>query len=404
MKIQAFAPPAPIYAPLTPQAWGEPGAHSSVPLPPNLESQGGESHQEVYAYRKKYTPGHSSLPPNLGGRGGANRGALRRIHLLFALLLLLPILIGCQAKPSPAPDTLNPAPAPPTVPKQSIGKLVVPPNQPFPRTITDARGKQLTLKAPPKRIVSLAPSTTEILFALGLGDKVVADTTACDYPPEAKTKPHIGGFQTDIEAVQVQNPDLVVGDAVYNQKAIEALDHANVPTLALSAKTLNEVTDAIRLVGTATGQDMQAAKVIQSMEADIEALRRATAASPTKPKVLIIHEVKPTIYTTGSGSFIDELITAAGGQNIVTAPMPAGSTISAEQVLTLQPDVIITSPDQIAQIKQMPGWATGVPAVRDGRFFTPSDQALIERPGPRLAQGADELAQYLHPDIFDRSR
>jgi iron complex transport system substrate-binding protein len=331
----------------------------------------------------EFIPSHPHLP-----------SLFRPVKTCFVFILLL-ALAGCHANPPP-----NAASAP----HSPIGQLTVPPNHPFPRSITDARGKPLTLLAPPRHIVSLAPSTTEILFALDLGDRVVADTTACDYPPEAKKKPHIGGFQTDIEAVQVQNPDLVVGDAVYNQTALTALEHAKVPILALSAKTLADVYNSIQQVGTATGQDMQAAKTVQTMQADIDAIRRATSTPGAKPKVLILHALKPSIYTTGPGSFIDELITVAGGQNIVTTPAPAGNTISSEQVVTLQPDVIIADRDLIPQIKQMPGWATGVPAVRNNRFFTSSDPSLLVRPGPRLALGAEELAKFLRPDIYDRSK
>ncbi|HZP81091.1 MAG TPA: ABC transporter substrate-binding protein [Chthonomonadaceae bacterium] len=318
------------------------------------------------------------------------------------LLLLLVLLAGCGPEPAAPPAA---TPAPPAPPPHSIGRLNLPPPTPFPRTVTDSRGKTLTLVKPPQRIVSLAPSNTELLFALGLGDKIVADTTACDYPPEAKKKPHIGGFTPNIEAVQVQNPDLVVAVGSINAKAIETLEKAKVPVLSIEPKTMEDVYSSIRLLGMATGQDAKAAQIVQETQARIEAVRRAAATTNTRPKVLILYELKPTIYTTGPGSFIDDLITVAGGKNIVTTPMPAGSTISSEQVIALQPDVIIAaSPNAIAQAKQMPGWATGVPAVKNNRFFTPSDASLIDRPGPRLAQGAEELAKYLHPEIFDRSR
>src|SRR5581483_8820475 len=212
-------------------------------------------------------------------------------------------------------------------------------------------------------------------------------------------------YAINIEAVQVQNPDLVVAVGSVNGQAIKALERTKTPLLVIDPKTVADVYDAIKLIGAATGQDMQAARVVMEMQARIDAIKRAVASTTARPRVFIVYGVKPTIYTTGPGSFIDDLITVAGGKNIVTTPMPAGSTISSEQVIALQPDVIIAaSPNAIAQAKQMPGWATGVPAVKNNRFFTPSDASLIDRPGPRLAQGAEELAKYLHPEIFDRSR
>ncbi|HZO89518.1 MAG TPA: ABC transporter substrate-binding protein [Chthonomonadaceae bacterium] len=312
-------------------------------------------------------------------------------------------LAGCHAS-TPANPTAAAAPQTAAKPHPRIGVITPPPTTPFPRTLTDARGQQITLPKPPQCIVSLAPSNTEILYALDLGNRLVADTTACDYPPEARKKPHVGGYAINIEAVQVQNPDLVVAVGSVNGQAIKALERTKTPLLVIDPKTVADVYDAIKLIGAATGQDMQAARVVMEMQARIDAIKRAVASTTARPRVFIVYGVKPTIYTTGPGSFIDDLITVAGGKNIVTTPAPAGNTISAEQVVTAQPDVIIASKGLIPQIRQMPGWATGVPAVRNNRFFTPGDGAILERPGPRLAEGAEELAKYLHPEIFDRSK
>jgi len=270
----------------------------------------------------------------------------------------------------------------------------------FPVTITDSRGKTRTLSAPPQRVVSLAPSNTEILFDLGAGDRIAADTTACDFPPEARLKPHIGGYPIDIEKVEAKSPDLVVAVESLNAQPVAALEKAGVPVLTVDAKTVAQTYDAILLLGKATGTEARAQQIVQDMKARIKAVRQKTAHVANRPKVLIAYGDNP-IYTTGPGSFIDDLITIAGGQNIASMPPPLkNDVITPEQVLVRQPDVILCSPDLQQKLKQLPGWAQGVPAVRNNGFFTSSPPGILERPGPRLADGAEQLARYLHPELF----
>lgn len=270
----------------------------------------------------------------------------------------------------------------------------------FPVTLTDSRGKTLTLNAPPQRIVSLAPSNTEILFDLGAGDRIAADTTACDYPPEAKLKPHIGGYPIDVERVEAKSPDLVVAVESVNAQPVAALEKAGVPVLTVDAKTVAQTYDAILLLGKATGTEARAEQIVRDMKARIEAVRQKTAPVANRPKVLIAYGDNP-IYTTGPGSFIDDVITVAGGQNIASVPPPLkNDVITPEQVLARQPDVIICSPDLQQKLKLLPGWTQGVPAVRNNRFFMSSPPGILERPGPRLADGAEQLARYLHPELF----
>ena len=276
-----------------------------------------------------------------------------------------------------------------------------PPNVPvvdFSRTLTDARGKTITIKAQPKRIVSLSPATTELLFALGLGSRIVGVTTACDYPPEAAKKPKIGGaYDMSVEKVQSQTPDLVIAFGAVNQKPIEAMEAANLTTLVVDAKTVAEIYTAIRLLGKATGTEEQAEKLAGDMEKRLTALQKATANYETKPGVLIVHDVNP-IYTTGPGSYIDEAIAIAGGKNVIDATI-TGTTLSPEKGVELVPDVIICAPELRVKLRAIPGWAQGIPAVMGNRYFSPSEAGTLTRPGPRLTKAIEELARYLHPDI-----
>jgi iron complex transport system substrate-binding protein len=278
----------------------------------------------------------------------------------------------------------------------------------FPLTVTDDRGVSVRIPRMPARIVSLAPSDTEILFAVGAGGRVVGDTTACDYPPEAQKLPHVGGWQISVEAIEALRPDLVTavgGLGKSTDSAVATLERAQIPVVVVGPKTVEDTYRAIDLIGRAAGAGRQAESVVAGMRMRMDAIRHAVQAAPAgapaaaarRPSVFICYGVRPTIYTTGTGSFIDDLITAAGGANIVAEPAPEGNFISAEAVAKAQPEVIVAEPEVQKEILQEGGWRE-LPAVRNGRFFHPSDPDLLVRPGPRLAQGAEELARYLHPE------
>ena len=269
----------------------------------------------------------------------------------------------------------------------------------FPRTLTDARGHAITLKAAPQRIVSLIPSETEVLYALGAGDRIVAVTTADDYPPEVKQKPTIGNvLNSDVEQILAQKPDLVVAIGSLNQTPITALEALHVPVLVVDPKNLTDTYASIRLLGQAVGAEAKAAQIVAEMQARLAAVQATVAQAAHRPRVLMVYGTDP-IYTTGPDSFINDLITQAGGQNIVDKPI-ATNIISPEEVVLRRPEVILCSKELTAKVRSMPGWAQSVPAVRNSRLYTdePEDGTLV-RPSPRLARGVEALARYLHPEL-----
>ncbi|GDX40561.1 putative ABC transporter substrate-binding lipoprotein YvrC [Armatimonadota bacterium] len=306
---------------------------------------------------------------------------MSRRNLLCGLLLIAFVLAGRHGVRL---DAVQP---PRTVPPKTSSVPI------YPRSIKDARGKSLTLLHPPQRIVSLTPSNTEILFALQLGKKVVGVTEACDFPAEAKQKPKIGGFQINIERVLVQSPDLIVAVEGLNARAIEALERVKAPVLVVSTKSIADTLQAVRTIGAATGTDIIANRIASDMQSSLNNILKVQSSLRWKPKILMLYSVNP-IYTTGPGSYIDEIIKIAGGRNAVDKPL-SGDKLSAEQVLVLRPDVIITGKETQPQAEQMPGWAQGVPAVAKKRFFHASDDAILVRPCPRLPKGVKELANYL---------
>jgi iron complex transport system substrate-binding protein len=269
----------------------------------------------------------------------------------------------------------------------------------FPRTLTDARGKAITLNAAPQRIVSLIPSDTEVLYALGAGDRIAAVTTADDYPPEVKQKPTIGNVLTsDTEEILAHKPDLVVAIGSLNQKPIAALEALHVPVLVVDPKNLTDTYASIRLLGQAVGAETKAEQIVAEMQTRLAAVQATVAQAKHRPRVLMMYDVDP-IYTTGPDSFINDLITQAGGQNIVDKPI-ATNILSPEEVVLRQPEVIICSKNLSAKVRSMPGWAQSVPAVRNNRLYAdePEDGTLV-RPSPRLMRGVEALAQYLHPEL-----
>jgi iron complex transport system substrate-binding protein len=299
----------------------------------------------------------------------------------FALAVLVVGLIwgmgtGCSKSPS--------ANRAATAPQPSAGAIA---------SVVDAAGHHLTLTRYPQRIVSCAPSITEILYKLGLQNRLVLDTTACDYPPDAKKKPHFNALSSDIEPILAQNPDLVLDLKDLNHSLIAPLQKAGVPQLTLDVSSVGAVMNSILIIGKATGTLKQAQALVNSLQAQLNAVRKAVAKAPHKPRVLILYGTNP-LYTTGPNSFINDLITIAGGVNVVTKP-PPGNVISPEEAVALQPEVILCAPELVPAIRRLPGWAQAVPAVRNNRFFTAVD--TLERPGPRMADAVVALARYLHP-------
>ena len=269
----------------------------------------------------------------------------------------------------------------------------------FPRTLTDARGQAITLRAAPQRIVSLIPSDTEVLYALGAGDRIVAVTTADDYPPEVKQKPTIGNVLTsDVEQILAHKPDLVVAIGSLNQKPIAALEALHIPVLVVDPKNLTDTYASIRLLGQAVGAEPKAERIVADMQARLAAVQATVAQAKHRPRVLMMYGTDP-IYTTGPDSFINDLITQAGGQNIVDKPI-ATNIISPEEVALRQPEVILCSKGLTAKVRSMPGWAQSVPAVKNDRLYAdePEDGTLV-RPSPRLVRGVEALARYLHPEL-----
>jgi len=245
---------------------------------------------------------------------------------------------------------------------------------------------------PPRRIVSLTPSNTEILFSLGLGDRVVGDTSWCDYPPEAKRKPKVGDVNISLERVVALRPDLVLAHSTLNRSVIERLRSLKIRVVSTDPKTFADVMSDLRMMGRVTGTDRQAERLVRSMEDAVSKVRKQ-GQSGRRQRVLVVIQTSP-LWAAGPGTFVDEMIGCTNGDNIAHDARPGFNPFSTESAIARNPDVIVvTRPEDKAFFEKNPLWKrTG--AVHDGRIAV-LDPALLLRPGPRLAQGLHRLAEAL---------
>ncbi len=276
----------------------------------------------------------------------------------------------------------------------------------LPATFVDDMGRGVTIEEIPERIVSHVPGITEILFALGLGERVVGVSEYCDYPEEAKSKPKVGGFwNPSMEGIVALDPDLVftMGSVEY---VMTQLDSLEIPCIALQPKDMNGVLKNIELVGKVTGKEREAKKLIEDMQDSISHVLALVEDAP-RPKVFYIIEATDLTlpWTAGPGSFIDTLITMAGGENIAAEAPGAWVQFSIEQVVSSDPAIILlptkhgtafTPPEAL---EEHPVWQ-GITAVKQGRIFTIEDD-LVSRYGPRIVQGLEEMAKIIHPELFE---
>jgi len=264
--------------------------------------------------------------------------------------------------------------------------------------VFDDLGRLVAINGTPQRIISLAPSNTEILFALGLGNKVVGVTDWCDFPPEALEKETVGGYDTpDIEKIVALTPDLILVAYGTTMDVINNLVGLGLTVFGIKSTDLADVLSDIRRVGEITDKELEAYALTSEMESRIEAVTNQTEELEQRPRVFYIVWHDP-LWTAGSETFIHELIEKGGGVNICQN-ITGYTTISIEEVVARNPEVIITSEWSFE-------WAlnetslNSTDARQNGRIYQ-GDDDLVQRPGPRLVDGLEWFAHYIHPEIFE---
>lgn len=273
-------------------------------------------------------------------------------------------------------------------------------------TFTDDMGREITLAGTPERIVSLAPSTTEILFAVGAGAQVVGRDEFSDYPEEAKALPSIGGSfgEYNVEAIVALNPDLVIAAEINTPELVKQLEDLGVTVYYLgNPTTIEEMYGKLETVAKLTGHDVS--ELVSSLQARVAAVDEKIAPISARPNAFYEIDAsdpsKP--YTYGPGTFGDLLITRAGGSNVGNVSADSYPQLSLEQIVVANPSIIILGDSMWGvtpeSVLERAGWES-IEAVKSKQIF-PIDDNLISRPGPRLVDGLEALAKILHPGVFE---
>lgn len=310
----------------------------------------------------------------------------RRFALLAALLLTASCGFG-----------FDPGAGAPSSTTQTL--IASPSAAAFPTSVTDFQGRSVAISKRPERIVSIGPSNTEFLFALGAGDRVVGDDDFSDEPAAAQAKEHVGGVKVNLEKVVSLKPDLIV-TVKFSDGTIEALSQSAAAVLVVDPQGAADVARSATLIGQAIGAD--GAKLASDIQKQLDGVKAKTDGAP---KLKVFHEEDASdpakIYTVGPGSFIDDLIKIAGGVNVFATAKSPYPTVSGEEIIRADPDVIVlgdalygTSIDSIAQ---RPGWSA-LSAVKNKRVY--AGLSVFSRPGPRLGQAAEAYAKLVHPELF----
>lgn len=316
---------------------------------------------------------------------------------LFLAVLILVVGACTTGAPSAAPTatTLPPTAAATAAPTPTAAPA-------FPVTLTDDEGTEVTIPAEPQRIVSLTPDTTETLFAIGAGSRVVAKVEdIANYPPEAAALPIVATFAgVDVEQIVDLEADLVVsaGTGLTQGAAVEQLRRAGIPVLVSYPTTIDEGLASIRRIGLAVGLGDEAATLADDIAAGIDDLAALASTAATRPRVFYEIDVTGGIFTPPADSIYGEMFRLAGGEPISG---DANYSISLEELVDADPEVILlgdaaygVTPEQVAD---RPGWG-GMTAVKNGRIVA-VDDVVITRPGPRLVEGLRALVAAIHPEL-----
>lgn len=309
---------------------------------------------------------------------------LTRISLFVVLIAIGGLLSACgDAKTAVAPEP-NPATSSFT----------------YPVTITDDASRTITIEAEPQRIVSLAPANTEILFELGLGERVVGVTTYDDYPAEVKSIAKVGDFVTpNLEAVAAVDPDLVFVATGVQADAIAKLEELGAIVVAMDPQDLEGLYEDIGEMAVAAGVPEEGSLLAENMRTTVDGIRSKVADA--KPVTAFVEIGQNPLYTVGSETLMNELVTLAGGTNVVTT---AGYVpYSIEELVKADPQVYLVTKGVASDpsaIEKRAGYAS-LSAVKADRIVILEDN-LVSRPGPRIVQGLQQIAEGLHPEIFGK--
>ena len=321
--------------------------------------------------------------------------ALRTLSLLAAVLLVVGCGPSATAQPTVAPPTALSTPAPTAAATPTAAAE-------FPITLTDDEGTEVTIPAEPQKIVSLTPSSTEILFAIGAGSRIVGKVLdPASFPPESVSLPDVATYSgIDVERIVALGADLVVsgGTGLTQGPAVEQLRRADIPVLVVYPTTIDGALAGIRLTGQAVGEAAVAAQLADEMARDIDDLATIASTAGERPRVFYEIDVTNGIFTPPANSIYGEMFGLAGAEPISG---DVNYSISLEDLVAADPEVILLGDAAygvtVESVGERAGWG-GMTAVKNGAIFT-IDDIVVTRPGPRLVDGLRALIRAIHPDL-----
>ncbi|WIV13873.1 cobalamin-binding protein [Proteiniborus sp. MB09-C3] len=307
----------------------------------------------------------------------------------LVLILVLTLITGCVTQGEEPKNEENPI---------TSGES----NDIYPMEVEDQFGNKVTIEKQPTRIVSLAPSHTEILFALGLKNEIVGVSTYCNYPEEATEKEKVGdAFNVNIEKILELNPDLVIQYGSGKEDVNKKLKDAGIVVLSYEPESVDQVISLIEEIGRITNSMVQAKAVTTDMMSKRDYIVNKVSSVEKKAKVFFEVWNEP-LQTAGPGSFIDELIRLAGGENIAGDAEGAYAQFDLEQLIERDPDVYLMSKDletkTIESVKARPGYSE-LSAIKNDRIYILDP--LISIPGPRIVEGFEIVAKSIYPELFE---
>ncbi|MGE5675921.1 MAG: ABC transporter substrate-binding protein [Mycobacterium leprae] len=318
-------------------------------------------------------------------------GIRRLSALIVSLLLVLMVLAGCGGKSTDTRTAAAPGGGPAAAPAAR--------HTTYPVTVKDDEGNSITLKAQPKRVLSLAPSNSELVFALGLGSSLVGRTDFDDYPAEVKSVPSIGSlFPPNYEKIVATQPDLVLMIGGSKDVKEKLRQEYKLTVLTLQPSDFGGVYADLKLLGVALDAQDKAEQIVSDMQQQVKSVTDAVAKATAKPSVAYVLDPQGP-WVAGSGTFLDAIINMAGGTNAV-ADAKSFAEYKLELLAGKNPDMVVVSNQPAAdKLKADPNWQ-GFKALKEGKLLAVPDANLVDRPGPRLVDGLKWFARTLHPELF----
>ncbi|WP_449354649.1 ABC transporter substrate-binding protein [Virgibacillus natechei] len=326
----------------------------------------------------------------------------RILSFLFVFILTFGLLVGCGSDSENEEQTSDDS-------TEQTEELAESEEEAFPLTVTDALDNEVTIDERPERIVSVIPSNTEIAFALGLEDEIVGVSDLDNYPEEAQEKESIGGLEMNIEVILSLDPDLVLAhgsSAESSQEGLQQIRDSDIDVFVVNeAQDIEGTYEAIEQIGQVTGTQDEADEIVSDMEEEFASLSETAEEIPEEERKSVFFEVspEPDIFTAGQNTFFDSLLEVVGADN-AAEELDGWVPIAPESIVELDPDVIITtyghySDNPVEQVVSRDGWGSVTAVENEDVYDIHSD--LVSRPGPRLVEGAEEIAEVVYPEYFE---